>query len=96
MVVGDSLPVLFAPLVGKSLAADIYQVVLIVVVATVFVCYAGKEDGCLSGILWVVIVAHLACTTRYEVVSNGSHGVYQMLWGNFLTVEKPVEFALNA
>ena len=70
MIVGDGLPVLFASLVGESLSADIYQVVLIVVVATVFVCYTGKENGCLSGIFGIIIVAHLRPAGYLEVVER--------------------------
>ena len=72
MIVGDGLPVLFASLVGESLSADIYQVVLIVVVAMVFVCYTGKENSCLSGILRVVIVAHLRPAGNLEVIERRS------------------------
>ena len=44
----------------------------------------------------VVIVAQLACTTRYEVVANGCHSVDEMLRSHLLAIEQPVEFALNA
>ena len=67
VIVGDSLQILTATLVIEGLTPDVDEIVLEVVVATVFICHTCHENGGTSGVLRVIIVVHLRPTLHLEV-----------------------------
>ena len=70
LVVCNGMLILLTSLVGQCLTCDVHQIILEIIVTTVFLCHTIHQPGSLLRIGRIVIILHLRPTAGLEVVQR--------------------------